>query len=193
MTTFSREPERSSVDFDSNYFSGYLDLALKKQITQINSVNVDSNVRSLDINANGLLNNTSVDATYNMRKTPVSVDIGDSVKYEIKIFNESKDLDGYAKEITDYLPDGLKFNISSDVNAKNNWRLYTSDGSEAKWNDEDSKKLIAKLYKQVLNRKETEEQLKKNPDVLTYWNSFRAGRITIEKQFLILLIVQREK
>ena len=181
VTTFSREPERSSVDFDSNYFSGYLDLALKKQITQINGVNVDSNVRSLDINANGLLNNTSVDATYNMRKTPVSVDIGDSVKYEIKIFNESKDLDGYAKEITDYLPDGLKFNISSDVNAKNNWRLYTSDGSEAKWNDEDSKELIAKLYKQVLNRKETEEQLKKNPDVLTYWNSFRAGRTTIEK------------
>ena len=181
VTTFSREPERSSVDFDSNYFSGYLDLALKKQITQINGVNVDSNVRSLDINANGLLNNTSVDATYNMRKTPVSVDIGDSVKYEIKIFNESKDLDGYAKEITDYLPDGLKFNISSDVNAKNNWRLYTSDGSEAKWNDEDSKELIAKLYKQVLNRTETEEQLKKNPDVLTYWNSFRAGRITIEK------------
>lgn len=81
-------------------------------------MNVDSNVRSLDINANGLLNNTSVDGTYNMRKTPVSVDIGDSVKYEIKIFNESKDLDGYAKEITDYLPDGLKFNISSDVNAK---------------------------------------------------------------------------
>ena len=116
-----------------------------------------------------------------MRKTPVSVDIGDSVKYEIKIFNESTDLDGYAKEITDYLPDGLKFNISSDVNAKNNWRLYTSDGSEAKWNDEDSKKLIAKLYKQVLNRKETEEQLKKNPDVLTYWNMFRAGGITIEK------------
>ena len=30
ITTYSRDPERSSVDFDSNYFSGYLDLALKK-------------------------------------------------------------------------------------------------------------------------------------------------------------------
>lgn len=31
ITTYSRDPERSSVDFDSNYFSGYLDLALKNK------------------------------------------------------------------------------------------------------------------------------------------------------------------
>ncbi len=180
VTTYERDPEKSTVSFDTNYFSGNIDLALKKQITQVNGANVDSNVRSFNISATNLLNNTSTDATYNMRKTPVDVEVGDVVKYKIQIFNESKELDGYAKEITDYIPEGLKFDPSSSTNASNNWRLYKSNGIEAKWSTNTTLEFIANLYKQVLKRSQTVEQLKKDDGVLGHWSKYAAGTNTIE-------------
>lgn len=180
ITTFERDPEKSSVSFDSNYFSGNIDLALKKQITQVNGVNVSASVRSLQINTTDLLNNTSNNATYNMRKTPIDVEVDDKVKYRIQIFNESKDLDGYAKEITDYIPDGMKFDSSSYTNALNNWRLYKSNGQEAKWSRDTTLEYIANLYKEVLKRSQTIEQLKKDSGVQGHWSKYAAGTNTIE-------------
>ena len=186
VTTFARDPEKSSVSFDSNYFSGNIDLALKKQITQVNGISV-GNMRFSNYNATGLLNNTSTNATYNMRKTPVNVEVGDVVKYKIRIFNESKDLDGFAKEITDYIPEGLKFDPSSSTNASNNWRLYKSNGQEAKWTQSTTLQFFAKIYKNVLKRSQTEEQLMKDSGVLGHWADYAAGKTTIEAKIASII------
>ena len=42
-----------------------------------------------------------------MNKTPVKVNVGDLVTYEIRIYNEGS-IDATASEITDYVPKGLK-------------------------------------------------------------------------------------
>ena len=47
-------------------------------------------------------------ATYNHPKTPVTVQIKDTVIYTIRVYNEGE-LDGYANEVTDYLPEELEF------------------------------------------------------------------------------------
>lgn len=180
VTTFERDPEKSSVSFDSNYFSGNIDLALKKQITQINGVGVESSVRCFNVDASKLLNNTANNATYNMRKTPINVEVGDKVKYKIRILNESKELDGYAKEITDYIPDGMKFDVSSSTNAKYNWKLYKSNGNKAKWSQDTTLEFIANIYKKVLKRSQTVEQLKKDSGVMGHWANYAAGKCTIE-------------
>lgn len=52
-------------------------------------------------------------------KTPVEVNVGDIVEYTIRIYNEGE-LDGYALEITDHLPEGLEY-IDSALNRENGW------------------------------------------------------------------------
>ncbi len=182
VTTFERDPEKSSVSFNSDYFSGSIDLALKKQITQVNGDNVGSDVRCFNVDASKLVNNTSTNATYNMRKTPVNVEVGDKVKYKIRILNESKELDGYAKEITDYIPDGMKFDVSSNINTKYNWRLYKSNGNEVKWSQDTTLEFFANIYKDVLKRSQTVEQLKKDSGVMGHWANYASGKNTIETE-----------
>lgn len=52
-------------------------------------------------------------------KTPVEVNVGDIVEYTIRIYNEGE-LDGYALEITDHLPEGLEY-IDTALNRENGW------------------------------------------------------------------------
>ena len=104
------------------------DLALRKVITGVKKAgNTETKLIS---NEEGKLatrklsyvaSNIDVDGTaiYNHRKDPVVVEKGDIVTYEITVFNEG-DIDGYASEIVDKLPDGLKLYGS-------NTGTYTSD------------------------------------------------------------------
>ena len=81
------------------------DLALRKYITEVNGVAV-ANSRVPAIDESTLKNGTT--ATYNHRKDPVMVEIGNTVTYNITIYNEG-DLDGRATKIVDQLPTGLKY------------------------------------------------------------------------------------
>ena len=81
------------------------DIALKKYIYQVNGNNVEQRLGNIDTSTIAQNHN----ATYNMNKTPVETNLGDTVTYVIQLFNEGN-VDGRAKEIVDYLPAGLKVN-----------------------------------------------------------------------------------
>ncbi len=64
-------------------------------------------------------------AIYNHTKEPVSVKVGDYVVYMLRVYNEGEQ-DGYAAEITDYLPEYLEF-VDNDFNAQYGWTV-SDDG-----------------------------------------------------------------
>lgn len=82
------------------------DLKLIKRIVEVNGTRVPERIESVDIT--DLAIGTSTTATYVVDKNPVLVKKGDLVKYTFRVYNEG-DLDGYASEITENIPDGLEF------------------------------------------------------------------------------------
>ena len=85
---------------------------------------IDSTVDKTEVTP---LNNGNTTATYTHSKEPVPVKTGDIVTYTIRIYNEGE-ISGYATEITDYLPEGLKFVENSNVNTTNGWTNPSEDG-----------------------------------------------------------------
>ena len=72
---------------------------------------------------------TCHDATYTMVKDPLTVAAGDYVLYNIRVYNEGE-VDAYAAEVTDYLPEYLDF-VSGSFNDYYKWKI-TSDGKTVK-------------------------------------------------------------
>lgn len=87
------------------------DLKLIKRIVQINGVSVPERIESVDVSK---LNTIGKDGTkittadYKVNKDPVSVKKGDIIKYTFRVYNEG-DMDGYAQEISEDIPEGLEF------------------------------------------------------------------------------------
>ena len=82
------------------------DLKLVKRIVEVNGETVPERLENVDIT--DLANGTSTTADYQMNKEPVTVKQGDIVKYTLRIYNEGE-MDGYASEISEDIPDGLEF------------------------------------------------------------------------------------
>ena len=108
------------------------DLALRKFITSINGKNVEESrepvitqgdLKALATGTTEFDNGTT--ATKKHTKTPLVVEKGDKVVYTIRIYNEG-DIDGYADEIIDYLPEGLEIVDPSEstINKKYDWTTY---------------------------------------------------------------------
>ncbi len=105
------------------------DLALRKFIISING-EAPTTSREPVISQEELnkLTNKEVTTAYKVHpKNPLTVKTGDRVVYTIRVYNEG-DIDGYAKEITDYLPSGLKFISDSQINIENGWSNPSGDG-----------------------------------------------------------------
>ena len=92
------------------------DLALRKIIASVRKAGTTES--ALIVNEEGKLATRKITydasniertgtAIYNHRKDPIVVEKGDIVTYEISIYNEG-DMGGYASEIVDKLPKGLK-------------------------------------------------------------------------------------
>ena len=122
-------PEEKVFEEEVTLNLSNFDLALRKFITKINDVAVDPSrepvVTAQTIEA--LKNKTITTVTKTHTKTPIQVKIGDTVLYTIRIYNEG-DIDGYAKEITDYLPEGLTLKSNSTINTENGWTNPSGDG-----------------------------------------------------------------
>ena len=122
-------PEEKVFEEEVTLNLSNFDLALRKFITKINDVNVDPSrepvVTAQTIEA--LKNKTITTVTKTHTKTPIQVKIGDTVLYTIRIYNEG-DIDGYAKEITDYLPEGLTLKQNSTINTEKGWTNPSGDG-----------------------------------------------------------------
>ena len=87
------------------------DLKLIKRIVAVNNQNVPERIEKVDvsklntIDENGKLITTG---DYTLSKDPVGVKKGDIVTYTFRVYNEGT-IDGYAKEITEDIPEGLQF------------------------------------------------------------------------------------
>ena len=105
------------------------DLKLIKRIVEVNGNKVPERIEDVDITA--LANGTATTATYVLDKNPVSVKKGDIVKYTFRVYNEGN-IDGYAAEITEDIPDGLEFVWSEkDENELNSDTTLSQDEKEA--------------------------------------------------------------
>lgn len=120
---FEQEVELKLSDFD---------LALRKFITNINGKElIDTTtgkyLREPSIDVTPLVNGTDTTAIYKHPKDPIGVAVGDIVIYTLRIHNEGQ-IDGYAKTVTDYLPEQLEFvmNDEENFNAKYGWQIDSS-------------------------------------------------------------------
>ena len=116
------------------------DLALRKFITDVNgaapTVNDVTSNRVPSYNASVLnsgQNRNPATATYSHPKDPVDVARGDIVTYTIRIYNEGSDLNAYAREIKDYLPEYLEY-VDNEFNRSRGWsasgKVVTTRGLE---------------------------------------------------------------
>lgn len=106
------------------------DLSLRKFITAINGTELKDNegkyIRAPKVDVTPLKNNTDTTAIYTHTKKPVVTKIGDNVVYTIRVYNEG-DIDGYASEVTDYLPPYLTYIEDSKINDEYGWTI-SEDG-----------------------------------------------------------------
>ena len=102
------------------------DLALRKFVTKINSKEITDRIPQVDLST---LKGNGTTATYNHSKKPLSAYLEDVVEYTIRVYNEG-DSEGYATEITDYLPKQLEFIKDNQTNIANNWKMYDANGNE---------------------------------------------------------------
>lgn len=109
------------------------DLALRKFITNVNddgnpNTSGDSVDRAPVVNTDGLVDGSKTTATYSHPKTPVMVQKGDLVTYTIRVYNEGM-IDGYVKEIRDFLPKGLAYLPQHKKNIDNEWVVESGTNS----------------------------------------------------------------
>lgn len=109
-------------DFEKLVIAGKpFDLSLQKFITKVNGKEVDEK-REPKENTTPLKNG-STNAEYTpIIKTPVLVQKGDIVTYTIRVYNEGE-MDGYAENVADYLPDGLGYLVNYNGNIDNYWSI----------------------------------------------------------------------
>jgi fimbrial isopeptide formation D2 family protein len=72
-----------------------------------------------------LVDKTDTTAIYTHSKAPVKVNVGDKVRYSIRIYNEG-DINvrtGTKIEIEDYLPVGLEYDTASSINSAGGWTV----------------------------------------------------------------------
>lgn len=122
LLTRKETPHDTNKDITIN--KDEADLALRKYIVSINGKSVD---RKPEVDATALANETAKTATYKHAKNPISVSAGDTVVYEIRVYNEA-DIDASGIKIVDSLPTGLEFVEDSQINQTYNWQVASTKG-----------------------------------------------------------------
>ena len=121
MSDYTGNNNKSDLTDSSYYYKGQqddddfeklvlkpktFDLRLIKRIVEVNGTKVPERLLSVDVTK--LANGTATTADYERDKDPVSVKNGDIVKYTLRVYNEGE-IDGYASEISEDIPEGLEF------------------------------------------------------------------------------------
>ncbi len=97
------------------------DLSLQKFITGLNDKKITDRVPVVSYNDGKI--------SYAHPETPLEVNNGDNVTYTIRVYNEGE-VDGYAAEIGDDIPNGLIFDPQNQINQKYGWKMIDSNGNE---------------------------------------------------------------
>ena len=98
------------------------DLALRKFITKVDEEEVTTRVPEVSYDRE------EDQITYNHTKEPVEVITGNIVEYTIRVYNEG-DIAGYAEEVADDIPDGLKYLPENETNIEYRWVMYDEEGN----------------------------------------------------------------
>ena len=121
MSDYTGNNNKSDLSDSSYYYKGQqddddfeklvlkpktFDLRLIKRIVEVNGTKVPERLLGVDVSK--LANGSATTADYDLDKTPVSVKNGDIVKYTLRVYNEGE-IDGYASEISEDIPEGLEF------------------------------------------------------------------------------------
>jgi len=125
-------------DFEKVYVKEF-DLALRKFITKIQETDVTTRVPQVKIE-NGVI-------SYEHPKDPITVHVDDKVIYTLRIYNEGE-IDGYASEITDDIPEYLEFLPEDSTNVQYMWKMYDENGEETENIEEALKVKTAYLSKE---------------------------------------------
>ena len=137
MEDYTGNNNKEDLTDDDYYFKGqeddddfeklkvvYFDLALRKFITGKNDTALTGREPQVDVTH--LADGSDTTAIYNHPKNPIDMQRGDIVIYTIRVYNEGS-MDGYANEITDYLPEELEFLPDHEINQEYEWQV-SSDG-----------------------------------------------------------------
>ena len=114
------EGNEDDDDFEKIYVKQF-DLALRKFITKVQDTEVTTREPQPKIE-NGTI-------TYEHTKEPLIVHVGDIVIYTLRIYNEGE-IDGYASEITDDIPEYLEYLPEDSTNVEYMWKMYDENGAE---------------------------------------------------------------
>ena len=114
------EGNEDDDDFEKVYVKEF-DLALRKFITKVQETDVTTRVPQPKIE-NGII-------TYEHTKDPLIVHVGDTVIYTLRIYNEGE-IDGFASEITDDIPEYLEYLPEDSTNVEYMWKMYDENGAE---------------------------------------------------------------
>lgn len=117
VTLITRENTPHSANKEYEIDRKTADLALRKYIVKVNDKTLD---RLPVVDVTGLKNGTSTTATYKHAKSPVKVSNGDTIVYEIRVYNEA-DINAVGTTIIDALPKGLEFVTDSSINTTYGW------------------------------------------------------------------------
>ena len=115
LITRGKIPHKANLEYEIDRKTA--DLALRKYIVSVNGENTN---RAPKVDVTGLKNGTSSTAEYNHAKNPVKVSNGDTIVYEIRVYNEA-DIDARGTTIVDALPKGLEFVEGSSINTTYGW------------------------------------------------------------------------
>lgn len=107
------------------------DLALRKFITYVQGTEVTTRVPQPKIE-NGKV-------SYEHSKDPITLHVDDTVIYTIRVYNEGN-INGYASEITDDIPEYLEYLPENSTNVDYMWKMYDENGNETE-NVEEAVKL----------------------------------------------------
>lgn len=107
-------------DFEKVYIKEF-DLALRKFITQVQDKEITTREPSFK-DENG-------EIKYEHSKDALTVHVGDTVIYTLRIYNEGE-ISGYASEITDDIPEYLEYLPENSTNVEYMWKMYDKNGNE---------------------------------------------------------------
>lgn len=137
--------QQDDDDFEKVQVKSF-DLSLRQFISKINDTDVTSRVPVVDMN--NLKNGTNTTATYNHSKEAFKVEIGDTIIFTIRVYNEGE-IDGYCEEIAEHIPEQLEFVSENEINKKYEWEQssdkktiktrYLSKNNDEKGRDENKR------------------------------------------------------
>ena len=107
-------------DFEKVYVKEF-DLALRKFITEVQEKSITNRVPQPKMEDGKI--------TYEHTKGPLTVHVGDTVIYTLRIYNEGE-IDGYASEVSDDIPEYLEYLPKESTNVEYMWKMYDENGEE---------------------------------------------------------------